>query len=152
MKNSAWAFGLICVALQAHGDIYKYVDEHGITTYTNLPETLPKTGASRVIMDPPSAIPGARQRVSNPADFPRVDGDTQKKRDESRRQILEDELRAEEKLLSESKQALADGGGQRAVGDRDNPRRPERLQGLKEEVAVHEKNISALKKELANLK
>jgi hypothetical protein len=58
-----------------------------------------------------------------------VDNDTQKKRDDTRRKILEEELATEEKLLADATKGQS-----------------------REEIELHEKNVSALKKELANLK
>jgi len=41
--------------------------------------------------------------ASSPADFPKVDDSTQKARDSDRKQILQDELKAEQKKLDDLK-------------------------------------------------
>lgn len=106
------------------------------------------------------------------ASFPSVDSRTQKKRDEERRRILEDELGREEKGLSELRKTI--------VGEQQNPqliaavrlaqaqvdptpsqqlelrrsieKASSRIRGLQATAAEHEKNIEALKKELGALK
>ncbi|BCB25502.1 hypothetical protein SKTS_03880 [Sulfurimicrobium lacus] len=111
----------------AHAEIYKQVDAQGRVTYSNVP----MKGATKLNLEPLNTVPATRSKAStpSPSGFPKVDGDTQKKRDDTRRKILEDELAAEEKLLMEAsaqKDATA--------------------------ISLHEKNVAALKKELANIK
>ncbi len=116
---------LLASAVQA--EIYKHVDAQGRVTYSNVPIK----GATKLNLEPLTTVPPPRAKAStpSPAGFPKVDNDTQKKRDDTRRKILEEELAAEEKLLADATK------GQ-----------------LKEEIQLHEKNISALKKELTNIK
>jgi len=111
----------------AQAEIYKQVDEQGRVTYSNVP----MKGATKLNLEPLNTVPATRPKtgVASPSSFPKVDGDTQKKRDDTRRKILEEELAAEEKLLTEAttqKDATA--------------------------IALHEKNVAALKKELSNIK
>lgn len=111
----------------AHAEIYKHVDAQGRVTYSNVP----MKGATKLNLEPLNTVPATRPKTSaaSPSSFPKVDGDTQKKRDDTRRKILEEELAAEEKLLTEAtahKDATA--------------------------IALHEKNVAALKKELSNIK
>lgn len=111
----------------AHAEIYKLIDANGRVTYSNVP----MRGATRLNLEPLTTVPGTRPKVSapTPAGFPKVDGETQKKRDDTRRKILEDELASEEKLLADAQKGTA-----------------------KDEIDLHEKNVAALKKEIANLK
>lgn len=115
------------ISTAAHGEIYKQVDANGRVTYSNVP----MKGAAKLNLEPINTIPASRPRTSvlSPAGFPKVDSDTQKKRDDTRRKILEDELSAEEKMLAEARKTPS-----------------------KDETELHEKNVEALKKELANLK
>lgn len=111
----------------AHAEIYKHVDAQGRVTYSNVP----MKGATKLNLEPLNTIPAPRPKTSlaSPSSFPKVDGDTQKKRDGTRRMILEEELAAEEKLLTEA--------------------------ALKKDTvaaALHEKNVAALKKEISNIK
>jgi len=131
----------------ATAEIYKYVDENGRITYTNIP----KKGAKKLDLDPVSA---AKTRSSTgPADFPKVDNHTQKKRDDLRKQILQDELATEEKAFAEAQKALKEGEATR-IGDevRNYQKYLERVKKLKDNVSLHERNIAALKKELGDLK
>lgn len=136
-----------CIAPAASAEIYKYVDENGRVTYTNVP----KKGAKKLDVE---ASGGAKARGNvGPASFPKVDNHTQKKRDESRKQILLDELATEEKALADSKIALREGEAQRTGEEARNlPKYLERIKKLKDNVALHEKNIEALRKELGDLR
>ncbi|MDP1681147.1 MAG: DUF4124 domain-containing protein [Burkholderiales bacterium] len=141
---------LITATFLAHpatAEIYKYVDENGRITYTNVP----KRGAKKLDLDPATA---AKSRGNaGPASFPKVDNQTQKKRDDQRKQILQEELATEEKSLADSKIALKEGETQR-LGDeaRNYPKYLDRIKRLKDNVALHERNIEALKKELGEFK
>lgn len=120
--------GIAILATSAvHAEIYKHVDTDGRVTYSNVP----MKGAVKLNLEPLTTIPASRPKTSaaTPAGFPKVDGDTQKKRDDTRRKILEEELEAEEKLLTE------------AVAKKD-------ATGMK----LHDENVATLKKELANIK
>lgn len=145
-QGHLFALGLL-LALPAQAEIYKSVDAKGHVTYSNVPSK----GAVKLNLEPPGA-PAGRPRAAAPAGFPRVDSETQKKRDETRRSILESELAAEQKLLAEDRQALAQDEAARPAGPSGDPKARERAQKLKEQAALHEKNTEALRKELAGLK
>lgn len=127
----------------AQAEIYKHIDADGHVTYSSAP----MKGSKKLDLGPqPTPSPTARERNNaSPPDFPRVDNETQKNRDGTRRKILEDELATEEKLLTESRQNLKDGKGNSATP-------PKKIIDLLEQVSVHEKNVGALKSELTNLK
>ena len=137
---------MLCSGL-AFGEIYKSVDGSGHVTYSNVPTK----GATKLNLDTGTPPPKKSQRSVSPSDFPRVDNETQKRRDETRRQVLNDELSAETKLLDQAKKELlaaeqtpqGNGAGQKAL---------ERMQNLKDNVTLHQKNIDALNKELGNLR
>ncbi|MCE5181963.1 MAG: DUF4124 domain-containing protein [Betaproteobacteria bacterium] len=134
----------------AYADIYKRVDENGHVTYSNTP----LKGGKKVYLSPiPEGAPAkSKPSAATPQNFPRVDGGTQKKRDESRRGILEQELTAEQKLLEEARKALTEGEAVRLGGERNYQKYLDRVQGLKDEVTLHEKNIEALNKEIAGIR
>lgn len=142
------------VALDARGEIYKHIDEEGRVTYSNIP----MKGAKKLNLDPlpaaPANTPKPKSSAPSPAEFPKVDPSTQKKRDDMRQKILEDELSNEEKLLAEARQTLAEAEATQAGRDpRTLPGKfVERLRQLKDNVTLHQKNIQALKVEIANLK
>ncbi len=140
------------LCFSAHAEIYKIIDANGKITYSNIPAK----GAQRLNLEPISTIPANRPRSSTanntPANFPKVDSDTQKKRDDMRRKLLSDELAAEMKNLGEAKLALSDGENVRLGNERNYQKYLDRVQQLKDNVALHEKNIAALQKELSNLR
>jgi hypothetical protein len=137
------------IALPASAEIYKQVDENGRVTYSNQP----MKGAKKLDLPEISTIPGQKgQQANATANFPKVDGKTQKDRDDMRRRILEDELRTEEKALSESQAALQEGEATRLGDERNYQKYLDRIQGLKDAVAQHEKNVDAIRRELAAIR
>jgi hypothetical protein len=135
------------LSLPVQAEIYKYVDENGRITYSNIP----KKGAKKLDLEPLTTVPGGKPQAATPPNFPKVDAGTQKKRDDSRRKILEEELATEEKALADAKKALTEGEGVRLGDERNYQKYLDRIQKLKDEVALHEKNVEALKKELSGL-
>ncbi len=147
--------------------IYRYLDDGGGVTYTNIPAQLPKKGVEKInVVIPAPATPSGMQgdvklpsaptvklKPVVPINFPKVDSQTQKKRDQSRKQILDDELESEEKSLATARKALAEGESVKlSATDKNHQKYVARLQGLKETVSLHEKNVEALKKEIAGMK
>jgi len=149
MKAALLILGLI-VSLPVHADIYKYVDESGQVTYTNLP----RRGAKRLNLGPveTQAAPLRKKEAGTPANFPRVDSSTQRKRDDLRRSVLEDELRTEEHNLTEAVAAQKAGEILRSGEQPGSAGWRARTDKLRNIVKLHEDNISALKKELASVK
>jgi Domain of unknown function (DUF4124) len=144
---------LLFAASAAHADIYKLVDENGRVTYSNVP----MAGAKVIVMEPIQTVPAVKAKEAatvqaTPANFPKVDGATQRNRDMSRKKILDDELTAEEKLLADAKKSLSDGEADRRGDEKNFSKYQERVQKLKDTVALHEKNIAALKKEISGVK
>ncbi len=138
--------GLVSImALPVQAAIYKYVDRQGNVTYTNIPVK----GAKRVTLKPITMIAPPRSAREMPTRFPRVSARTQHKRDNVRRQILENELASERASLDTARKALVAGKAIRLGNERNYQKYLDRIQKLKDKVARHEKNIQALKKELA---
>jgi hypothetical protein len=141
----------------AHAEIYKYVDENGNVTFTDVY----KKGAKRIEMPgAPATLPSAsaaspKKRASytpSPADFPRIDAGTQKRRDDIRRQVLQDEIATERRNADEARRQLALGErvqpGERAT----DSTYLNRVNRLRQSVDQHEQNIVAIQRELANLR
>ena len=145
------AMTVFCPAL-ALADIYKSVDDDGHVTYSSTPIK----GGKKIVLEPlPTMVPPARA----PADFPKVDGATQKGRDDTRRKILQDELGMEEKLLEEARQSLKEGEetpevfiGKDGKTHRNMAKYEEKINALKDRVDLHGKNVEALKIELSKIK
>ncbi|MDQ8022852.1 MAG: DUF4124 domain-containing protein [Moraxellaceae bacterium] len=141
----------------AQADIYKCTDDAGHVTYTNDKPgpgqkncTLMSREQSVSTVTMPKRAPAAS--TPTPATFPKVDGDTQRARDNDRRKILETELGNEEKLLEEAKKALAEQESIRNGDEKNYQRVLDRLQPFKDKVALHERNTEAIRKEIANLR
>ncbi|MBU0620511.1 MAG: DUF4124 domain-containing protein [Gammaproteobacteria bacterium] len=142
-------------AIEAQAEIYKRVDEDGHVTYSSTPIK----GAKKLHLEPlPTMAPPPKAR-STPGDFPRVNSETQERRDDTRRKILEDELATETEALEEARARLKEGQDTPEVSKgpdgqtyRNVAKYQEKVAALQEEVDAHEKNVEALKTELANLK
>jgi len=127
---------------------YRCVDKSGRSTYTNVKEEM--TGKKcTVVSREVSVVPAPRFPASEgSASGAKVDGGTQKARDDTRRRILQEELDAAQKRLAEARQKLnertsAPGGGKAA---------PDRLKPYLEEIDRQEQNVASLKRELGNLR
>lgn len=179
-----------CAAALADTTIYKLVDDSGRVTYSNKP----MKGATVVELEPlttlptPPAVIAAKSnfKIYSPADKPAraedkpgvatltpirtslasIDVQTQKRRDDGRRRILEDELQKEEQSLDEARSSLATerqnpelAAAVRVAQNAVDPTPAQlqefrqnidkasgRIRGLQATVAEHEKNIEALKK------
>lgn len=144
MRNALF----ICLALlvsPAQAAIYKYVDGEGNITFTDRY----RPGAVKLVDTPDSGSPTSssdkpRKRASanpSPANFPKVDKQTQSKRDDVRRSLLLEERKNEETALAGVLSALT--GGKRSAAESAR---------LQESRRLHEKNIEMLDKELARIK
>ena len=156
MQIARFSF-LLCLLLplSAQAEIYKYVDENGQVTFTDVY----KKGAKRIDLPgapaPLSTGNKAPRRASynpSPADFPRIDASTQKRRDDIRRQVLQDEIAGERRNADDARRQLALGErlqpGERAT----DTTYLTRVNKLRATVQQHEQNVSAIQRELANLK
>jgi hypothetical protein len=125
------------------GEMYRCMTESG-AAYFNVPGTRDSA---------PSGSGGRAGSSATPSGFPRVDGKTQRGRDDVRRKVLGEELATEEKLLDEARTAYANGAPAPFADERVNTKKyDERLAKLRQAVNLHEKNIEALRKELAATK
>jgi hypothetical protein len=147
----------LLLAVPAHAEIYKYVDENGNVTFTDVY----KKGAKRIEMPgapatlPSASAPSAKKRASytpSPADFPRIDPGTQKRRDDIRRQVLQDEIATERRNADEARRQLELGERVQAGERATDSTYLNRVKRLRQTVDQHEQNIAAIQRELANLK
>jgi len=147
MSKALPALLLVCLALPAQAAIYKYVDAEGNITFTDRY----RPGAVKLVdtASGETGAPAERPRKRNsqtgnpsPTSFPKVDKQTQGKRDDVRRTLLLEERGNEEKALAATRASLADG----------TKRNPTEQSRLTENQRLHEKNIEMLDKELARIK
>jgi hypothetical protein len=147
----------------AQSDIFMCVDDQGTKVFQNVGTG---KGCKRVDVGPvlsvpaprqpagrPAAAPSAEDKVSvSPANFPRVDRDTQRTRDTDRRRILEDELKTEEERLGRLRAEFNNGEPERRGDERNFALYQERVQRLREDIARTENNLGALRREIALLR
>jgi hypothetical protein len=90
--------------------------------------------------------------VSTPGDFPKVDNAQQRARDNDRREILNEELRAEEKKLADARKEFNGGEPERLGGEKNYAKYQERVELMRDSLSRIEKNVEALRREIANIK
>jgi hypothetical protein len=143
------------IAVPAGAETCKYVDEEGRVIYSNTPNNPPK-GAKKVRCFSDPVVKPAPEDPKPPSgaseSFPKVDGETQKKRDDERRRILETELTSEQQQLEAARKKLAEQEAIRTGDERNYQRYLDRVQPFRDAVANHERNIEAIRREISNLK
>lgn len=163
MKTRLSVLALLCVlstAGYAQNEVYVCTNEQGLKEYKNTGIT---KGCKRVDMQGLTMIPSPYKKavvqtaatkpsMATPPEFPRVDGTTQKARDNDRLQILLEEMKTEEKKLAELKKEFNNGEPERQGNERNYAKYQERVASMKEDMNRTEKNIEALKREISNLK
>jgi hypothetical protein len=160
------AAGLAHPAAHADSTVYKCVDKSGHVEFTDvskagckpldLPGYMPAPRAPT-----PAANPAANMRqgagrppaspAASPANFPRVDSYTQRERDADRREILGDELRAEEQKLAALKRDFNNGEPERQGNEKNYAKYQERVAQMRDDISRSEKNIEALKREIGSI-
>jgi hypothetical protein len=145
---------MLASAMPAQAEIYKYIDENGQVTFTDVPRKGQRASKVYGLPASPRALArdggASRPRVATPSpvSFPRIDAGTQKRRDDLRRTVLDEELATERRNLEEARRQLA-------LAERPLPgERPtdaayqSRLKRLRDAVENHERNIGAIQKEI----
>lgn len=161
MKRLFYIFAAVLFASPAGADIYKYTDSNGVTTYTNIkPEGRSKTELiiSGPKTDEPTPLPREKKataKAPSPANFPKVDNQTQLQRDQKRKDVLLNELAQEKQALEHAKQLYEDAQNTPEVYKAANGKTfrnvakyEEKLQLIAAEIQAHERNIELLNKEL----
>ncbi len=148
------AFGSATVAV-AQSDVYVYVcvGPDGQKTYTN---NATSHSCKRLDMYPVLSVPAPRRAApsstAQPANFPKVDRDTQRARDSDRRQILEEELKSEQEKLARLRAEFKNGEPDRNGDERNYARYQERTAKMQEDIQRVQANINSLNRELALLR
>jgi hypothetical protein len=141
--------------VHAESEVFLCVDAHGNKEYKNTGAT---KGCKKVELPSITTVPAPVMRKpaaaasAESSDFPKVAGDTQKARDNDRKQILLDELKSEEEKLANLKKEFNNGEPDRHGDERNYAKYQERAAAMKDDVARSEKNVEALRRELANLR
>lgn len=136
----------------AQNTVWKCVGPDGRPQYTNVQRDAAGRNCT-VVSKEVSVVPGFKAPPASKGEgYPRVDGETQKARDDGRRKILQEELAAEEQKLNEAKTKLAEQEAVRYGDEKNYQRVLDRLKPYQDAVDAHSKNVAALKKELDNLR
>jgi hypothetical protein len=159
---------LLATGAHAQSVVYRCVDKEGRVLYTDTsggnckvvdslisgaistPAAAPRSSAAA--MRQGAGRPAAANGAASPAAFPRVDNATQRARDDDRREILNDELRAEEKKLAALKRDFNNGEPERQGNERNYAKYQERVAQMREDIGRAEKNVEAIKREIANIR
>ncbi|HEY0336307.1 MAG TPA: DUF4124 domain-containing protein [Burkholderiales bacterium] len=153
MRYFAAMLLIAATSLAAHAEIYECIDQDGNKRFTNLKAE--SRGCKVLNLGPSNTYaPGAKQTKASPspADFPRVDPQTQQQRDGQRRRIIEQELSQEEQQLDQAKKDLAEQENTRLGSERNYQRVLDRLEPYKKKVKMHEENVASLRRELSNMR
>jgi hypothetical protein len=158
---TALAAASFATPAQSSSDIFMCVDADGNKIFQNVGTG---KGCKRMDVGPVLSVPAARvpqQRAAregedratvSPANFPRVDRETQRSRDSDRKRVLEDELKTEEEKLARLKADYNGGQPERRGDERNFALYAERVQHLRDDVARAESNVNALRREIALLR
>ncbi|MGZ3159569.1 MAG: DUF4124 domain-containing protein [Burkholderiaceae bacterium] len=146
-------FAAVMGYAHAQSEVYLCVDERGNKEYKNTGGT---KGCKKVELPSITTVPAPVIRkpavASSSPDFPKVASDTQRARDNDRKQILLDELKSEEDKLSNLKKEYNGGEPERRGDERNYAKYQERTAAMKDDISRSERNVEALRRELANLK
>jgi hypothetical protein len=159
---------LLAGGAHAQSVVYRCVDKEGRVLYTDTssgnckvvdslnagaistPAPAPRTPAAP--MRQGAGRPAAANAAASPAAFPRVDNATQRARDDDRRGILNEELRAEETKLAALRRDFNNGEPERQGNERNYAKYQERVAQMRDDIARAEKNVEALKREIGNIR
>ena len=155
---------LLSGAVQAQTTVYKCVDAQGRVEFTDtgkkgckaldLPGYIPAPPERRGPAPgvPRASSPAPAAAAPSPANFPRVDTSQQRARDDDRRGILTEELRAEEQKLADLRKVFNNGEPERQGNERNYAKYQERVAQMRDDISRTERNIEALRREIANIR
>ena len=145
---------LLALSPALRAEIYECMEPSGSKLFTSDPKEAKAKGCKAMNLGPPNTVSTSKPQSKStstptPKDFPKVDKDTQKQRDNDRRRLLDQELASEEKLLAQAKKELAEQESIRLGSEVNYQRVLNRLEPFKKKVALHENTVANLKRELA---
>jgi hypothetical protein len=174
MTNTVMQFGVLmflaAAGARAQTTVYKCTDAEGRVMYTDSATqkgckaidiqgaiSQPARGAAPNPASAPAPSGAMRQGAgrppaASPANFPKVEGYVQRQRDDDRRDILNDELRNEEKKLADLRREFNNGEPERQGNEKNYAKYQERVERLRGDIGRSEKNVEALKREIGNIR
>lgn len=129
--------------------MYKNAD--GEITYSNVTAAPPRD-SKKIRCFKEKRVPAISSQPQTSSEFPSVDSETQRGRDDERLTILEGELDAEQKRLDTARQQLQEQESVRLGDERNYQRFLDRVQPYKDAVENHERNVQAIQSEIGNLR
>lgn len=154
MKRLAIFWIFWCVALPTQAEIYKHVDASGAVSYTDYPVAGAKRlsiGTSGASWKPAHRSVHSRPAVVEPVSVPRIDTQTQSRRDNLRRSVLEGELQTERQSLEQARAARRQGETPQPGEQKTGAAYQSRLEKLDDAVKLHQDNVDALNRELRRI-
>jgi Domain of unknown function (DUF4124) len=137
--------------VMAQGGVFKCIDRDGNVTYGNTGDV---KGCKKIETDVINTAPAPKAGASSPAKnttAARSDG-TQRARDTDRKRILQEELAAEEKKLTELKKEFNGGEPERKGDEKNFQKYQDRTERLKSDVSRSESNVDSLRRELGSIR
>ncbi len=171
MKRILLMISLCAGTLPVYAAIYKTVDANGHITYSSAP--IKGASSKRLHLEPLPTMKSDSSSKSSTGkstsgNFPSVDTQTQKKRDNKRRTILESELEAEQDQLQKARAQLTAAKekpevfrvvtGKRPDGSpivetrRNMAKYQNNVKSAEDKIDLHQQNIQAIQFELSRLK
>ncbi len=142
-------FALSCYSTFAEsGDIYQCTDANGKTEFRNTGDI---KGCKKLSVEPvviPKLAPNAKANPAAGQNFPKVDSTTQKNRDNDRKRILEEELKAQQTKLADLKKTYNNGEPERQGDERNFQKYLDRVQKMKEDIGRSESDVQSIKSEI----
>jgi hypothetical protein len=134
----------------AQSDIYVCTDAKGVRTFGNVGDN---KGCKKVDLPGLTTFPAPKTKRAGkaPSDFPKVSDTTQKNRDLERKQILDNELKTEQKKLADLNSEYKNGEPDRLGNERNYAKYQERTENLKQDINRTQKNIEAIQREIGGL-
>ena len=147
----------------AQNQVYVCTDPNGNKEYRNTGST---KGCAKVELPSITTVPASQMRSSggnrgnsnnnanSPSEenFPKVDPQTQRARDNDRRQVLEQELQKEQKKLEDLKKEYNNGQPERLGSERNYAKYQERVKQLQDNISRTEQNIESIQREIKGLR
>ena len=160
MKLLSFAAASLLLSTTAAAQIvYKCPKAHGTWEYANgasVPSGCKKVdieAAPVVTVPAPKAGQGdGGKAAKSPPDFPKVDTNTQRARDDDRRKLLQAELQTQEDKLAALRKEYNNGEPERRGDERNYQKYLDRVEQLRTDIARAEANVASVKRELAQLR
>ena len=136
------------IVVEGTDELYKCQTNSAMSYFSG-----PPSGATSKVTPATTRPNGApATKGASTANFPRVDSNVQRERDDVRKRVLTEELATEVRMLVESEVAMANGAAPAAGESLTSPKYVERQARLRSTVENHNRNIQALNKEIQRLR